>query len=67
MVVVLTERSARLLTGRGSLPCPADFRPPVGLSRVMPGKGESSALVVAPKVQSDPVAEEEDSEVPITL
>jgi hypothetical protein len=33
----------------------------------MPGKGESSALVVAPKAQSDPVAEEEDSEVPITL
>lgn len=39
----------------------------------MPGKGtsaviaESSALVVAPKVQSDPVPEEEDVEVPITL
>ena len=39
----------------------------------MPGKGtvpviaESSALVVAPKVQSDPVPEEDDSEVPITL
>jgi hypothetical protein len=31
------------------------------------GKGDDKALVVAPKVQADPVAEDEDSEVPITL